>query len=324
MAIRDYLSKGDLQIDTKGLQLAYAAAVLNAAIIGLSFLFVKIALEHAGPIDTLTYRFAVSFAVMSVPVLFRQVKWSYRGKPIFQALLLATLYPIAFFLLQTVGLNYADSSEGGILFAFTPVLTVFLASLFLKEATTLLQKLSIVLSVLGVVLIFILKGSMGSLDRSSFLGIFLLFLSCVSMAGYNVWARSLLRTFRPAEISYMMLSVGFVAFLAASLIDHGTAGTLDQFMAPLASGSFIASILYLGVLSSLVTSLSANYALSKLEASRLSVFSNLSTVVSIGAGAMFLGEDIKTYHVLGSLLILLGVVGTNVLGRKKRSRTGEM
>lgn len=221
----------------KGLKLAYLSAVLNAAIIGFSFLFTKMALEHAHPIDTLTYRFVASFAAMSIPVAFGRIKLKYRGKPLYKALLLATMYPLGFFTLQTFGLEHATSAEGGILYAFTPVLTMLLASVFLKEATTVLQKLSIFLSVFGVVFIFMMKGS--SIDLSNMMGIFLLFLSCLAFAGYSVLARSLLRIFSPMEISYLMLGIGFVAFLVVSLTDHVNAGTLDHLFAPLASGTFI-------------------------------------------------------------------------------------
>ncbi|MFD0697927.1 DMT family transporter [Paenibacillus sp. GCM10027628] len=301
-------------MNQNGLKLAYLLAVLNAVIIGFSFLFTKMALVNAQPLDTLTFRFAASFAVMSIPVAFGWVKLNYRGKPLLKALLLATMYPLGFFTLQAFGLQHATSAEGGILYAFTPVVTMVLASIFLKEATTVLQKLSIFLSVFGVVFIFLMKGS--RIDFSNLTGIFLLFLTCVAFAGYSVLARSLSKHFRPAEISYYMLGIGFVTFLVVSLTDHATTGTLDRFFAPLASGTFIVSILYLGVVSSLVTALAINYILSKLEASKMSVFSNLSTVVSIVAGAMFLGEEVTVYHLIGSVLIIAGVIGTNRLGRK--------
>ncbi|UVI28409.1 DMT family transporter [Paenibacillus spongiae] len=291
------------------LKLAYFAAVLNAVIVGFSFLFTKMALEHARPMDTLMYRFAVSFAVISIPVMFGRVKLNYRGKPLFKALLLATMYPLGFFTFQTFGLQSASSSEGGILYAFTPVLTMLLAYVFLKEVTTRLQMLSIFLSVFGVVFIFAMKGS--GIAVSNMTGLILLFLSCLAFAGYSVLARSLLKTFSPAEISYMTLGIGFVTFLVISLTDHATAGTLDTLFEPLASSSFIVSILYLSVLSSLLTALMSNYALSKIEASNMSVFSNLSTVVSIAAGAMFLQEEVTVYAVIGSLLIIMGVIGTS-------------
>lgn len=301
-------------------KLAYAMVVANASIIGLSFLFTKMALEHASPIDTLAFRFALSFAVMSIPVLLRRVKLQYRGKPIGQALLLAAAYPLGFFTFQTYGLQHASSSEGGILYAFTPVLTLLLASVFLKEATTLRQKLSIFLSVFGVVFIFTMKGS--GIDWSNVTGMLLLFLSGLAFAGYSVLARSLLRTFSPAEITYLTLGIGFAAFSAVSLAGHAAAGTLGSFVAPLASGGFLVSIGYLGILSSLVTALTANYALSKMEASRMSVFSNLSVVVSLAGGAFILGEHITWYHVLGSALILAGVTGANMRSRRNKAKLG--
>ncbi|WP_248924760.1 DMT family transporter [Paenibacillus hamazuiensis] len=300
-------------MNQNGLKLAYVCAVLNAAIIGFSFLFTKVALEYAPPMDTLAYRFAVSFAAMSIPVLLGRVRLSYRGKPLFKPLLLATMYPLGFFLFQAFGLRHATSSEGGILLAFAPVLTALLAFVFLKESMTVLQQLSIGLSVAGVVFIFVMKGN--GIDWSSLGGIFLLFLSCLAFAGYSVLARSLLKSYGPTEISFLMLGIGFVFFLAAAIADHAVSGTAGSLLAPLGSGTFIVSILYLGILSSLVTALTANYALSKIEASKMSVFANLATVVSIAAGAVFLGENIEVYHLLGSAMIIAGVIGTNRFGR---------
>ena len=299
----------------RGLRLAYFFAMLNAVIIGFSFLFVKMALDYASPLDTLTFRFAASFLAMSIPVALGWVKLAYRGKPLGKVLLLSAMYPLGFFTLQAFGLLHATSAEGGILYAFTPIVTMMFASLFLKEATTLLQKLSIFLSVFGVVFIFVMKGS--RIDWSNMTGISLLLLTCVAFAGYSVMARSLSKQFSPAEITYFMLGIGFATFLAASLTGHVSSGTLALFFAPLASGTFLVSILFLGVASSLVTALLSNYILAKMEASKMSVFSNLSTIVSIAAGAMFLGEEVTVYHLIGSLMIIAGVVGTNRFTRKK-------
>ncbi|MCY9694689.1 DMT family transporter [Paenibacillus alginolyticus] len=299
----------------KGIKLAYIFAVLNAVIIGFSFLFAKIALDLAHPLDTLTYRFAVSFAVLSIPVALGFVKLNYRGKPLAKALLLATTYPLGFFTLQAYGLMHTSSAEGGILYAFTPIVTMVFASMFLKERTNILQKLAIFLSVFGVLFIFIMKGS--TVDLSNVTGIILLVLTCVAFAGYSVMARSLSKQFSPVEISYFMLGIGFATFLVISLTSHASAGTMDTFLSPLSKPSFIMAILFLGLLSSLVTALTGNYVLSKIEASKMSVFTNLSTIVSITAGALFLGEKVTVYHLVGSVMILAGVIGTQYWGRYK-------
>ncbi|MFD1177912.1 DMT family transporter [Paenibacillus puldeungensis] len=301
-------------MQTQSLKLAYWAVIVNAVIVGFSFLFTKVAIEFADPMDTLTFRFAASFAVILIPFIFGRLTLNFRGKSLVKPLLLAAIYPLGFFVFQTFGLQYATSSEGGILYAFTPVLTMLLAFLFLKESTTLLQKLSIALSIFGVVFILVMKGSGFSLSNTA--GIILLSLSCLAFAGYSVLARSMLKTYRPVEITFLTQGIGFTVFLVISLTNHVTTGTIKTFFTPLASGSFILSVLYLGVLSSLITALTANYALSKLEASRVSVFTSLSTVVSIAAGALLLGEEIRLYHIIGSVLIIVGVIGTNQASRK--------
>ncbi|TBL81072.1 DMT family transporter [Paenibacillus thalictri] len=305
-------------LQQQGRKLAYVCVVLNAIIVGFSFLFTKVALEQASPLDTLAYRFAISFGVMTLLVACGRVKLNYRGKPLIKAVLLTVFYPLGFFTFQAFGLQYATSAEGGILFAFTPVLTMLLAFAFLKEKTTVRQQLAIFLSVFGVAFIFIMKGS--GLNLSNLTGILLLTLSCLASAGYSVLARSLVKSYSPAEITYFMLGTGFAVYLAASFFSHTAAGTLDRLFAPLASGSFIAAMLYLGILSSLVTALSSNYALSKIEAARMSAFNNLSTVVSIAAGALFLGEIITWYHLIGSVLVITGVLGAN-LPRRSSSKT---
>ena len=49
-------------------QKAYSAAFLYAAIIGFSFLFVKITLAFASPLDSLAHRFTLSLLAASVPL----------------------------------------------------------------------------------------------------------------------------------------------------------------------------------------------------------------------------------------------------------------
>lgn len=45
------------------------------------------------------------------------------------------------------------------------------------------------------------------------------------------------------------------------------------------------------------------------------VFSNLGTVISIVAGIIFLKEKIYYYHIIGSVMIVGGVLGTNFLDK---------
>ena len=295
--------------------LAYLAAVGYAIVIGLSFLFTKLTLDVAEPIDILAHRFTVSFVAITIPVLFKWVKVDYNKERIKKIIPLAIVYPMLFFGFQTFGLRYATSSEAGILLASAPVFTLILATYFLKEKSTRLQKLSVILSVIGVIYISVMKGS--SLDINNIKGIILLVLSALCMAGYSVMARELTKEFTAIELSFIMVLISFISFNLLAIGRHLINGTINTYFIPFTNTNFIISILYLGVLSTLGTSLLTNYVLSKIEASKMSVFANLGTVISIVAGVVFLNESIYYYHIIGSVLIVGGVLGTNFLGMKR-------
>lgn len=292
------------------LYLAYLFALINATIVGLSFLFTKTAINASNPLDTLAFRFTVAFVTVSFLILIKVVKVEIRLRSYYKLLPLTLLYPTIFFSFQAFGLQSVPSSEAGILFATIPILTTVMAAIFLKEQTTMIQKISIITSVFGVMYIFVMKGS--SLSLTNWSGILLLFISCLSIAGYTVLTRALVRTFKPFEITFFMLGVGFVFFNIASLVTHSLNQTLPTMFSPWTNVNFIFSILFLGILASFVTSLLSNYILSKISATQMSVFSNLSTIISIAAGATLLNEDIFLYHIVGSTLIIIGVIGTNL------------
>lgn len=301
-------------MDDSNKRLAYIAALSYAVIVGLSFLFSKIALGITNPIDILAHRFIASFIAISIPVLFKLVPINLNKERIKKVLPLAILYPLCFFGFQTFGLQYATSSEAGIILAAAPVFTMIMASYFLNEKSNTLQKISIAISLGGVLYITFMKDS--TIDIANMKGIILLLLSAFSFAGYSILARKFRKDYTVIELSFIMVTVSFIVFTSWAILKNVSGGTIKEFFLPLINIKFIISILYLGVLSTLGTSLLTNYSLSKLEASKMTVFSNLGTVISIVAGVIFLKEKIFYYHIIGSLMIIGGVLGTNFLDSK--------
>ncbi|MFJ8526516.1 DMT family transporter [Bacillus sp. NPDC094106] len=299
---------------------AYTAALLYAFIIGFSFMFVKLALTVTTPIDILAHRFTVAFLIATIPVLFGFIKLNISFKNILTLLPLAIFYPALFFAFQAFGLVYTSSSEAGIIQAAIPIFTMILSSYFLKESTNPWQKISVLISVIGVIYIFVMNGM--ETHETSFLGVILILLSALSSACYNVLARKMTKKFKLIDLTYMMTAIGFLSFNFMAIIEHINKGTISVYFTPFTNERFLISILYLGVLSSLLTAFLLNYSLTYIEAAKMSVFSNLSTLITIIAGVLFLYEQIAYYHILGGILIVLGVVGTN-FGSKKGVSTRE-
>ncbi|WP_100403558.1 DMT family transporter [Bacillus sp. FJAT-42315] len=294
---------------------AYMAALLYTLIIGFSFMFVKIALTEASPLDTLAHRFTIAFVFATIPILLKKVKIKITMKSILPILPLALLYPTLFFTFQVFGLVYTTSSEAGIIQSTIPIFTLILATIFLKEQSSIWQKFFIFLSVAGVIYIFTMNGL--NVEAYSFKGAMLILLSALSSSCYNVLARKLTKRYSLFTLTYVITFFGFISFNSIAITNHLIDKSLTHFFSPFLSLEFVGAVLYLGVLSSLCTSFLSNYALSKIEASKMSVFSNLATLVTILAGVIFLNETLQYYHLIGATVILVGVIGTNLLGQKQ-------
>lgn len=295
----------------------YLAAITSSSIIGLSYLFSKIGLDYSSPLDLLAYRFTFAFAAVLIAVVFKLIKTNITKELIIKVLPLAFFYPLLSFGFQAYGLQFIQSSEAGIIFAVGPVFTLILASYMLQEKTTTAQKLSILVSVFGVIYITLSKEA--SLELQNLKGVIFILISVIALSMYNVLGRKLGKEISKIDIIVIILGVGFVIFNGLAIGKHLIDGDLSAFIIPLKSSKFIISVLYLGILSSLVTSYLTIYVLSHLESYKMSVFGNFSTVVSIVAGAVLLNEEIFYYHIIGSVLIIAGVLGANFLGKKSKN-----
>ena len=97
------------------LWLAYFLAVVNAVIIGLSFLFIKVAVTHASPIDTLAFRFIVALVFCVAYMRIVKIPLRIDFKRLLPLFLMAMFYPLGFFTFQAYGVLHISSAEAGIL-----------------------------------------------------------------------------------------------------------------------------------------------------------------------------------------------------------------
>ena len=297
--------------------IAYAGLTLMATIIGFSFIFVKIALRSAPPVDLLAHRFTVATAALILYyVLIRREIPKFEKSNIPSLLLLSLFYPILLFSMQTIGLQFTTASEAGILSATAPIITVVFASIFLREKNSLWQNLSVLLSVGGVIYIMYRNG-LGQVSAETLKGDFFIMLSVVAMAFYFVLGRKMSRKMNPMDITFFMTLTACVVFNAISVFTHIGNGNLVDYFSAFTSNEFLWSILYLGVLSSFLTSFLTNNALTDIPASQVSIFNNFSPVITVFAGVVFLSETLHLYHIIGGVLVMVGIVGVNVLKQKK-------
>lgn len=292
---------------------AYAGLTLMTVIIGFSFIFVKIALRHAPAIDLLAHRFTAATVGLFFFYLFRRKGWPVIDrKRIFPLFALSLFYPLLLFSMQTVGLQFTTASEAGILSATAPIFTVILASIFLKEKSSFWQIISVLLSVGGVVYIMYRNG-LGQVSGETLKGDFFILLSVISMAIYFVLGRKVTQQFNAMDITFFMTVAACIVFNLIAATAHLNSGTLPLYFAAFNNSEFLWAILYLGVLSSFLTSFLTNSALTVIPASQVSIFNNFSPVIAVFSGILFLNETLYAYHIIGGIMVLIGIIGVNIL-----------
>lgn len=297
--------------------LPFVAATSMAVIFGLTYLFSKIALSVAAPLELLSFRFLAAFIIMTALIISGLAKVDFKNKPVKLIIFLGLCNPILSNVFDANGLTQCSSSQAGVILALVPIAVTILAVYILKEIPSGKQVVSIAVSILGVVLIILMGKS--DAGTSSLFGITLILLECLVVAVYNVLSRKLRTDFTPFELTYFSIAFSALVFNSISVFSHIRQKNLSAYFEPLYNKDFLIPILYLGIFASIIAFFLLNYALSKIEASKISVFSNVSTIVSIIAGVLILNENFQYYHIIGSVLILAGVWGTNHFGSMKNT-----
>jgi len=296
----------------------YGASLLFSMLVGFSFISLKSVTDSATTLEILTYRY--NFAFLGTLFLAAKMKnrIRFRGREK-KSIFYTALFYIGFMVLQAVGLIYTTSIVSGIIFALIPIIAKVIAGFFLGEQSTGVQNAFVLLSVGALILMIVLDS--GEIDANLY-GILLLLLSSTSMAVSNVYMRYVRKIYSPLEISFAISLLGFSTFNLATVGKGIIQGNLSDYFLPAESSTFIFATAYLGIFCTLLTAFLISYMLANLEAVKATIFGNLSTAISLVAGAIVLSEPLEWYHVFCTGLIIAGVVGVSLSGMKKGAKGG--
>ena len=300
--------------------LSLVFALLSAVIFGMSFMFSKLALEVAQPTVLLAFRFITAFAAMSLVIgcnaLVGRIRgrtlfaFSLKGKPIGSLVLLGLVQPVLYFFCENYGILYTSSAVAGTIIAVVPIACILMDVLVLHEKVTRRQILCAVLCIGGVALIYT-----GGETHISLLGLLLLLMTVGCDAVYYTLSHKAAAKFTAFEVTYVMFTVGMLFFIPSALI-QGAGHMAETFLPAIQSGSFWGAVIYLGVVSSVVAYFLLNFANAHLTVSEASLFSNVTTVVSVLAGVVLLKEPFGLWQIIGVAVILVCVYAANAPGKK--------
>jgi drug/metabolite transporter (DMT)-like permease len=281
--------------------LAGFCAILGNLFWGISFLFIRTAMDVAAPELLLSHRFTLAALCMSIPLLLGKQKLSFRGKKIVPMLLMM-LSQIAYYLGESYALQHTSSTIAGLVLAVVPIVTIGTGALFLKEYPTKRQAFFCLMPVAGVIIMTISGKELGVVTP---MGILFLALTLLSSALFKTVNRKAAQEFTPFERTFLVLSVSAIFFSVTALREVGW--NAASFVAPLANIRYLLPVLCLSLLNSIGANMLVNYASGKMSVFKVSSFGSLSTLCSVVAGMVFLKEAMRWDLALGAVLILVGI-----------------
>ena len=281
---------------------AVLCAALGNIIWGFGFLFTKIGLDAApDPNVMLAHRFALATLFMLIPLVLGKKRLSFKGKK-WGAISLLLLFQICYYLFETYGILYTNSTISGLVLSVVPVVTIGTGALFLKEYPTKRQALFCIMPVAGVIMITISGKELGVV---TFIGALFLGLTMLSSAVYKTVNRKASLEFTAYERTLLVLAISALVFNISGM--SAVKWDMKAYVAPMAEPKYLLSVLCLSLFSSILANILVNYSLSKMSLFKVAAFGSLSTLCSSVAGIVFLKEPVSITLVVGGVLILVGV-----------------
>jgi drug/metabolite transporter (DMT)-like permease len=292
----------------------YALLLFVVVVWGGSFVAARMILAPTNPGDATlsptmlaTVRFLMASAIF-LPILVRQhvqvQPLRLSDIPLF--LLLGQLGITVYFWLQYTGVQLTNAGISAVIVVgLIPLATMLISGLALKEPLGFKRAAALGLGAAGVVAVVSQRGLEVAVESGFLLGVAALIANAFCFAVYSTWIRGLRARYASLTTTAAMMIAGTLGLLAISIAtdDWSTVAVLS----PLQWGV----IAYLALVCSVMAYFFYNYALSKLEATKVSVWIYLEPPIAIALGAMLLGEIVAFQTVVGGLVILASLYLTH-------------
>lgn len=199
----------------------------------------------------------------------------------------------------TVGIHYTTVGHSSLIIALTPFFVLLLATRMRLEALTKLKLAGMLLSFSGV-MVLTLEHGLGA-NNPTFLGDIITLGGATAFALYAVYSKQV------AERYDTLTMITFI-YLAGLVVVTPLAGwELLEVEWALVGWRGWAGVVYMAAVASVAAYMIFYYALKKISATRVIVFTYLQPVLATTLSILLLGERMTPYLLGGGILVVAGV-----------------
>lgn len=188
----------------------------------------------------------------------------------------------------------------------SPIMSVILARIFLKERIPALRIVGMLVCITGI-LILLSQGNFQTLISFKFTkGDWWILAAALTFAIYNTSVRKKPAAMHPVNFLFVIFLLGTIVLLPFYLFELKNEGGF-------AINAFnLSAILYLGIGASVICFLIWNKAIVALGSGRTALFGNLIPVFSSIEAVFLLNEKITSIHIISFILVAAGLVIANL------------
>ncbi len=276
-----------------------------------TFIFMKFAFETHDPMVVLFGRNLVaSLCAFFFPFAFKNIQL--RTKDLKYIVAMVIFEPCLYFIFEAQALSYTSASQAAMISTIMPMSIAIGAWIFLKESLTLRTLLGFFVAVAGGIVLTLVSVPDTHAPNPA-LGNFLEFMAMVFGAGYSLCLKKLTNNYSPLFLTFLQAFTGTIFFFFGLFLPGvhlpETIFTLSVW-----------PIVYLGVFATLGAYGLYNFGVSKIPTSQASVFLNLIPVFALIMSAVILGERFTWVQYVASLMVLTGVLLTQLKTTSKSKR----
>lgn len=276
--------------------LASAGLLLAATIWGFSFVIVKDSLDYIGAFYMVAYRYTIAAVVMSLIFIkkWKLLSWDYIRQGILTGLFLFLAYAT-----QTVGCDYTTAGKNAFLTTFYVIMIPLLSWLLFKKRPRFYVFIAAAMSLSGIGLL-----ALGADDKGVNVGDLLTLICGVFFALHIIFTEKFNRRGGdPLFLTLLQFIFTAIAGWITAPFFEGSFPTTVAF-----TSRVVGSMMYLGLLSTMVGFSLQNIGLKYVQSSLASLFLGFESVFGILFSTFFLHERFTLKMLGGCTLIFAAVI----------------
>ncbi len=221
--------------------------------------------------------------------------------------------PCFYFLFETAALRYTSSAQAGMVVAIMPLCVGFCAWLMLKEKQRIQTWIGFILAFIGVFWLSF-SGETSQSAPNPFLGNMLELGAVFCGVFYTLSCRHITTEISSWVFTAGMALGGALFYIPLALLPIEVNPVVLDITIP--TWFPIVSIIYLGVMVSIVGYGLYNYGVAKLSATEAGAYVNLIPVITLVIGVYFLQEKLTMEQYIASAFILIGMILSQITLKK--------